>query len=315
MQDADAPSIAVILPCYNEALAIAGVVTAFRRALPGAAIYVFDNASNDGTAAAARVAGAIVKSEPRKGKGNVVRRAFADIEADIYVLADGDGTYDATSAPAMIERLVTQTLDMVVAVRAHSQEQAYRPGHVFGNRVFSFLFRRLFRSNFTDILSGYRVFSRRFVKSFPSGAQGFEIELEMSTHAALLRLPVDEILTPYHPRAEGSESKLNTYRDGARILRRMIRFLRLHRPRLVYVGLSVIFGLSATVLLVPIIVEFLRTGLVPRFPTLILSMALMLGSLILFVVGAILDAQANYFAETKRLAYLRAPAPDPLPKR
>ncbi len=243
------------------------------------------------------------------GKGNAVTRAFADIDADIYVVADGDGTYDAASAPMMIERLRREMLDMVVGVRSHSSAAAYRPGHVFGNRVFSGIFRSLFRTNYTDILSGYRVLSRRFVKSFPSRARGFEIEIEMSAHAALLRLPVAEIETPYGARATGAVSKLNTMRDGARILARMFRFLRLHRPRFVY-GLLGILGVGvAAILFLPILIEFMRTGLVPRFPTLIVSVAIGLGGFAAFAVGAVLDAQAQHFAETKRLAYLRLPPP------
>lgn len=303
------PSIVVILPCLNEEAAIASVIAKFRAALPSADIFVYDNASTDDTAGAAARAGAIVRKEPLSGKGNAVTRAFADIDADIYVVADGDGTYDAASAPAMIERLRRDTLDMVVGVRRHSSAAAYRPGHVFGNRIFSSIFRSLFRTSYTDILSGYRVLSRRFVKSFPSRARGFEIEIEMSAHAALLRLPVAEIETSYGERATGASSKLNTLRDGARILARMFRFLRLHRPRFVY-GLLGILGVGvAAILFIPIFIEFLRTGLVPRFPTLIVSVAIGLGGFASFAVGAVLDAQAQHFAETKRLAYLRLPPP------
>lgn len=296
--------IAVILPCLNEEAAIGAVVAAFRKALPAADIYVYDNASTDDTAGAAARAGAIVRKEPSPGKGNAVTRAFADIDADIYVVADGDGTYDAVSAPPMIERLRRDTLDMVVGVRAHSSAAAYRPGHVLGNRVFSAVFRSLFRTAFTDILSGYRVLSRRFVKSFPSRARGFEIEIEMSAHAALLRIPFAEIETSYGERAKGAASKLNTFRDGAKIMARMFRFLRLHRPRYVY-GLLGILGVGvAAILFIPILIEFLQTGLVPRFPTLIVAAAIGLGGFAAFAVGAILDAQAQHFAETKRLAYL-----------
>lgn len=303
------PLIAVILPCLNEEAAIADVIGGFRAALPNAVIYVYDNASTDETAEVAAKAGAIVRGEPTPGKGNALTRAFADVDADIYVVADGDGTYDAAVAPVMIERLRRHALDMVVGVRAHSSADAYRPGHVMGNRVFSAVFRSLFRTDYTDILSGYRVLSRRFVKSFPSRARGFEIEIEMSAHAALLRLPVAEIETPYGARAAGDASKLNTVIDGARILRRMFRFLRLHRPRFVY-GLLGILGVGvASILFIPIFVEFLRTGLVPRFPTLIVAAAMMLAGLAAFVAGAILDAQAQHFAETKRLAYLRLPPP------
>lgn len=309
MSEAQPPEIAVILPCYNEAAAIAGVVADFRTALPEARIYVFDNASTDDTARIAAAAGAIVRCEPLRGKGNVVARAFADVDADVYVMADGDGTYDAGAARGMVDALWRERLDMVVGVRAAAQEGAYRAGHALGNRAFSVIFRRFFRSNFTDILSGYRVFSRRFVKSFPSRAAGFEIELEMSAHAALLRLPCREIETAYGARVEGGASKLDTWRDGLRIFRRMLKFLRLHRPRLVYGLLGALSGLFGIAVLLPIIVTYLDTGLVPRFPTLIVAIGILIGALLLFLAGAILDAQAQHFAETKRLAYLRAPAP------
>ncbi|MEL7490291.1 MAG: glycosyltransferase [Pseudomonadota bacterium] len=302
-------SVAVILPCYNEEAAIADVVADFKSALPEAAIYVFDNASTDDTASVAESAGALVRTEPKRGKGNAVRRAFADVDADIYVMADGDGTYDAASAPELINALRRQSLDMVVGVRRTQAQAAYRPGHVLGNRVFSGMFRYLFRSEFTDILSGYRVFSRRFVKSFPSTSKGFEIELEMSTHAALLRLPTAEIPTDYSERAEGGESKLNTYTDGLRILRRMLSFLRLHRPRFVYGVLAIIAALIAIILATPVVMEYFRTGLVPRYPTLIVASAIMLAAFVLFAVGVILDSQARYFSETKRLAYLRIKPP------
>lgn len=305
----------MILPCYNEETAIAGVVAEFRKALPDAQIYVYDNASTDGTSAAARAAGAIVRTETTKGKGNAVRRAFADIDADIYVMADGDGTYDAGSAPAMIEAMRRETVDMVVGVREQQGDAAFRPGHVLGNRAFSFLFRRLFRFEFADILSGYRVLSRRFVKSFPSTSKGFEIELEMSTHAALLRAPVREMPTKYGARIKGGASKLNTWFDGWRILRRMMTFLRLHRPLFVFGTFSVIGATISIVLAAPLLLEYLDTGLVPRFPTAILAASMMLAAILVFFVGVILDAQARYFSETKRLAYLgiappSAPAAD-----
>ena len=306
------PTVAVILPCYNEEAAIAGVVTAFREALPDADIYVYDNASTDDTSVVATSVGAMVRIEPMKGKGNAVRRAFADIDADIYVMADGDGTYDAASAPVLINCLQRETLDMVVGIRETQVDAAYRPGHVLGNRVFSGLFRNLFRSEFTDILSGYRVFSRRFVKSFPSTSKGFEIELEMSTHAALLRLPTKEVTTPYGERTEGGESKLNTFSDGFRILRRMMSFLRLHRPRFVYGLLAIAGALLSIILAIPLVIEYLETGLVPRLPTAVLATSIMLAAFLMFAMGVILDSQARYFSETKRLAYLRIPPP-PLP--
>jgi glycosyltransferase involved in cell wall biosynthesis len=302
-------SIAVILPCFNEEAAIGDVVAQFRKVLPQAAIYVYDNASTDGTAAAARAAGAIVRLETIKGKGNAVRRAFADVDADIYVMADGDGTYDAGAAPAMIEALRRETVDMVVGVREQQGNAAYRPGHVLGNRAFSLLFRRLFRFEFADILSGYRVLSRRFVKTFPSTSRGFEIELEMSTHAALLRAPVREMPTKYGARAVGGESKLNTWVDGWRILRRMMTFLRLHRPLLVFGSIAVVGAVASIILAAPLALEYLETGLVPRFPTAILAASMMLAAILVFFIGVILDAQARYFSETKRLAYLRIPPP------
>ncbi len=301
--------VAVILPCLNEETAIASAVAEFRKALPAASIYVYDNASTDGTARVAGAAGAIVRAEPVPGKGNALSRAFADIDADIYVVADGDGTYDASVAPVMIELMRSDTLDMVVGVRAHDDAAAYRPGHVFGNQVFSGIFRSLFKADYGDILSGYRVLSRRFVKSFPSRARGFEIEIEMSAHSALLRLPVAEVETTYAPRKAGSVSKLNTFRDGARILARMFRFLRLHRPRFVYGLLGIFCSGVAVILFIPIFIGFLQTGLVPRFPTLIVSAALGIVGVGVFFAGAILDAQAQHFAETKRLAYLRLPPP------
>ena len=303
------PDVAVILPCYNEGAAIARVVAAFSKALPDARIYVYDNGSTDDTVARAAAAGARVRVETEKGKGNAMRRAFADVDADIYVMADGDGTYDAGAAPGMIARMCAETLDMIIGVRAHRNEEAYRPGHVFGNRAFSFLFRRFFASRFTDILSGYRVLSRRFVKSFPMGAKGFEIELEMSAHAALLRLPSAEVETAYGARGEGSTSKLKTYRDGAAILQRMFRFLQLYRPRVVYGALGLASAFIAFMLAGPVVVEYFQSGLVPRFPTLIVAMAFVIAAVIFFMVGVILDAEAQYFAETKRLAYLREPPP------
>ncbi len=306
------PRIAVILPCYNEEAAIAGVVADFRAALPGADIYVYDNASSDATARLAREAGAIIRTEPMKGKGNAVRRAFADVDADIYVMADGDGTYEAAAAPTMIEALRAGPLDMIVGVRAGETGGAYRRGHVLGNKTFSYLFRRLFRLELSDLLSGYRVLSRRFVKSFPSVSKGFEIELEISTHAALLRAPVKEIETHYGVRVEGGESKLHTWSDGARILRRMLTFLRQHRPFLVFGLIGAAGAVLAALLAAPVIMEFLETGLVPRLPTAILATGVMLAAIIMVVVGVILDAQARYFSEMKRLQYLQIPPPQAL---
>ena len=303
--------VAVILPCRNEAIAIGGVVQSFQAALPSARIYVIDNASTDDTASIAADAGAEVRYEPRPGKGNAVRRAFADIDADVYIMADGDGTYDAARSREMVDQLVRDSLDMIVGVRFHDEGAAYRPGHVLGNRMFNFLFRTFFFEPYTDILSGYRVLSRRFVKSFPLAAAGFEIELEMAAHAALIRAPSAEVKTAYAARPPGGESKLRTLKDGTMILRRMFRFLRLHKPRLVYGVIGAIGMAGVAALVVPIVLEYLQTGLVPRFPTLIVASALMVVVVQLLVAGIILDAQAQYFAETKRLAYLRIPAVSP----
>ncbi len=305
----DAMRLAVILPCHNEAAVIADVVRDFQAALPEAHIFVYDNASTDETADQATRAGAEVRFEGVKGKGNAMRRAFADIDADIYLMADGDGTYDAKAARALINVLIDEGLDMVVGARRADADAAYRAGHAMGNQVFSYLFRRLFRSHFTDVFSGYRVFSRRFVKSFPLNAKGFDIEIEMATHSALLRLPTKEMPTSYGARAAGSASKLRTWRDGFAILRRMFRFLRLHRPRFVYGILAMMTGLNAMILVTPVLLEYLSTGLVPRFPTLIVSVALMVAAVIFFVVGVILDAQAQNFAEMKRLVYLQQSPP------
>jgi glycosyltransferase involved in cell wall biosynthesis len=309
--NASAPRIAVVLPCYNEAAAIAGVIADFQTALPEATVYVFDNASSDDTAARAREAGALVRREPRKGKGNALRRAFADVEADIYVMADGDGTYEAAAAARLVAHLIEGSLDMVVGARRPDGDAkaAYRPGHVLGNRVFSYLFRRLFYLELTDLLSGYRVLSRRFVKSFPSVSTGFEIELEISTHAALLRAPTLEVSTAYGARKLGSASKLNTLVDGAKILRRMLTFLRQHRPFEVFGTLALSGVFAAIGLMWPVFVEFLQTGLVPRFPTVILATGMVLCAAILAVLGVILDHQARYFSEMKRLHYLQTPGP------
>ncbi len=301
--------IAVILPCLNEEAAIASVVIEFKAALPNARIFVYDNASTDETARVAAEAGAQVRTELCRGKGNALRRAFADLDADIYVIADGDGTYDAMNAPQMIDIMMQESVDMVVGVRTHQDDAAYRPGHVFGNRAFSYLFRLFFKAEYADILSGYRVLSRRFVKSFPSVSTGFEIETEMSAHAAYLRLPVREIMTHYKARADGDKSKFNTLSDGIRILRRMQTFLRLYRPLVVFGMIALLGAIVSITLAIPLIDEYIRTGLVPRLPTAVLSASMMVSALIVFVVGVILDAQARYFAERKRLSYLTYPPP------
>jgi glycosyltransferase involved in cell wall biosynthesis len=301
--------IAVLVPCYNEALAIGKVVKDFRAALPTATIFVFDNNSSDGTVQAARAAGAEVFLEPHQGKGHVVRRMFTDVEADIYVLVDGDATYDAPSVRAMIERLLTERLDMVVAVRVDQDEAAYRAGHRTGNRLLTGFVTQVFGRAFTDMLSGYRVFSRRFVKSFPVLSGGFEIETELTVHALELELPVAEIETPYYARLEGSASKLNTWRDGFRILFTVFKLYRTERPLAFFGLLGVVLGVISLGLAVPVLVTFLETGLVPRLPTAVLSTGLMLLAFLLIAAGLILDTVTRGRREVKLFAYLAQRAP------
>jgi glycosyltransferase involved in cell wall biosynthesis len=298
------PHIAVILPCYNEADAIRGVVEAFRRALPDAAIYVFDNASTDATAAEAIAAGAIVRPVYQRGKGNVVRQAFARVEADVYVIADGDGTYDAARAPEMVRALIEGDLDMVVCTREHDAADAYRRGHVAGNRVFNTIVRVLFGRVFVDIFSGYRVFSRPFVKSFPALATGFETETEMSLHAIQLGLPCAEIPTRYAPRMEGSASKLKTYRDGLRILWFIIRLVKHTRPLAMFATLGAIAALLAAVIGLPVVLTYLETGLVPRLPTAVAAASLVIIGAVSMATGVILDGVSYAQKESKRLAYI-----------
>jgi hypothetical protein len=302
-------SVAVLVPCFNEEVAIGKVVRDFRAALPGAAIYVYDNNSRDGTADAARAAGAIVRTEPLQGKGNVVRRMFADIEADIYVLVDGDDTYEAAAAPAMVRLLVENRLDMVNGARVTGIEAAYRPGHRFGNAVLTGIVARIFGNRVSDMLSGYRVFSRRFVKSFPALAAGFETETEFTVHALELKMPIGEVPTTYKDRPAGSTSKLSTWRDGFRILRTILVLVKEERPlpffALIGTGLLVLgVGLS-----VPVVIDYLRTGLVPRLPTAVLSTGLVLLSFLSFACGLILDTVTRGRKEAKRMAYLAIPAP------
>jgi len=300
--------IAVLLPCYNEEAAIGQTVAGFRAALPEARIYVYDNNSADRTRELAAAAGAIVRSERMQGKGNVVRRMFADIEADVYVMADGDATYDAAAAPELVRRLVGEQLDMVVGARKSEVEAAYRRGHRFGNRMLTGMLARIFGRTFTDILSGYRVFSRRFVKSFPALARGFETETEISVHALELAMPVAEIVTAYGARPEGSHSKLSTYRDGWRILRTILHLFRIERPVLFYGGFAAFLAALAVVLAVPLVVTYAETHLVPRFPTAILVTGLMIVAVISFAVGLILDTVVRGRREVRRLAYLALPA-------
>ncbi|MBU3078895.1 glycosyltransferase family 2 protein [Sphingomonas quercus] len=303
------PRVAILLPCWNEEAAIGRTVAAFRASAPDAAIYVYDNNSSDGTMAAARAAGAIVRSERMQGKGHVVRRMFADVDADIYVLADGDLTYDAAALPQLIDRLVDEQLDMVVGARKSEVELAYRRGHRLGNRLLTGMLARLFGRSFTDILSGYRVFSRRFVKSFPVLSSGFEIETEISVHALELRMPVAEIVTAYAARPEGSASKLSTYRDGWRILNTILTLFRVERPVLFFGGLGLLLILVALVLAEPLAETYLATGLVPRLPTAVLATGLTIVAFLCFFTGVILDTVVRGRREMRRLAYLAHPAP------
>jgi glycosyltransferase involved in cell wall biosynthesis len=304
-----APRIAVLLPCYNEAAAIGRTVEQFARALPDATVYVFDNNSTDGSDTVALAAGAVVRRVRQQGKGHVVRRMFADVDADIYVMADGDATYDAAAAPALIAAMLADRLDMVVGARTSEVDAAYRRGHRVGNRLLTGLLRQLFGRSFTDILSGYRVFSRRFVKSFPVLSGGFEIETEMSVHALELRMPVGEIVTAYAARAEGSHSKLSTFRDGWRILRMMIELYRMERPLWFFGFLAGLVVLLGVFLGIPVVVTWLETGLVPRFPTVIAIVGLGILAALSITAGLILDTVTRGRQEMKRLAYLAHPAP------
>jgi glycosyltransferase involved in cell wall biosynthesis len=305
----DHAKIAVLVPCYNEEVAVAKVVGDFRAALPGATVYVFDNNSTDNTAAAARAAGAEVFQERHQGKGFVVRRMFTDVEADVFVLVDGDATYHAPSAPAMVERLLTDRLDMVVGNRIDQEEAAYRAGHRTGNRLLTSFVAYVFGPSFKDMLSGYRVFSRRFVKSFPVLSGGFEIETELTIHALELGLPAAEIDTPYYSRPVGSASKLNTWRDGFRILRTIVNLYRAERPLMFFSAIGLLLALASIGLAVPIVVTFLETGLVPRLPTAILSMGLMMLASLSVAVGLVLDTVTRGRREMKLLAYLAHRAP------
>jgi hypothetical protein len=296
--------LAVLIPCFNEAASIERVVRDFKAALPGARILVFDNNSTDDSAAVAARAGAEIRHVPQQGKGNVVRRMFADVEADIYVLVDGDATYDAGSAAALIDRLLDGGLDMVVACRKESDAAAYRPGHRFGNRMLTEFVAHVFGRAFSDILSGYRVFSRRFVKSFPAIATGFEIETELTIHALELRMPIGEVETPYFSRQEDSESKLHTYRDGLRILSTIARLYQLQRPLAFFSALAALLAAVAVLLAVPILVTYMQTGLVPRLPTAILSTGLMILACLALTCGLILDNVTRGRQEMKRLLYL-----------
>ena len=297
--------IAVTIPCHNEAVAISGVVSAFANAIPEADIFVYDNVSTDGTAEIAKKSGAIVCTEPNKGKGNVVRRMFADIDADIYVIVDGDGTYDASKCSEMIRRLVDNNLDMVTATRkAINSKDAYRPGHIFGNWVLTRAVSYLFGHGFTDMLSGYRVMSRRFVKSFPIISKGFEIETEMTIHALQMRVPYEELETMYDSRPEGSESKLSTFKDGLRILKMIFLLFKEERPFQFFGLFSLFLFMISIILAIPIFITYSETGMVPRLPTAILSASLMILSFFSIVSGLILDGLSRSKLEVKRISYL-----------
>jgi glycosyltransferase involved in cell wall biosynthesis len=299
----------VLLPCYNEEAAIGATVAGFRTALPNAVIYVYDNNSRDGTREAAAKAGAVVRTERQQGRGHVVRRMFADVDADVYVMADGDLTYDPGAAPAMVDQLLAEQLDMVVGTRRHDASDAYRGGHVLGNKLFTGLLAGLFGRSFSDIFSGYRVFSRRFVKSFPVLSSGFEIETEMSVHALELRMPVGEVETVYLARPEGSHSKLSTWSDGWRILETIVTLYRVERPVLFFGTIAMLLLALAIILSIPLIVTYVHTGLVPRVPTAILVTGMTIVAVLSFFAGLILDTVTRGRREVRRLAYLSLAAP------
>jgi glycosyltransferase involved in cell wall biosynthesis len=301
------PTVAVLIPCHNEEITIERVVKAFSVAIPGCVVFVYDNASSDKTFERARSAGAVVRREPLPGKGNVVRRMFADVEADVFILVDGDDTYDAAAAPLLISKLLSESLDMVSASRVETNPNAYRAGHRFGNALLTSVVARIFKRNFKDMLSGYRVMSRRFVKSFPALSAGFEIETELTVHAMELRLPIAEVDTDYKDRPAGSASKLNTYRDGFRILMTIARLVKEEKPFEFFSVLAIVLALLSLFLGIPIFTEFLRTGLVPRLPTAVLATGLMTAALINFFCGVILQTVTRGRAEVKRLHYLFVP--------
>lgn len=299
--------IAVLVPCFNEEAAIGKVVEDFRAHLPGAAVYVYDNDSTDRTATVARTAGAVVRREMLRGKGNVVRRMFADVDADIYLLVDGDDTYDAASAPDLVATLVSEQLDMVNAARVTGIQAAYRPGHRFGNTMLSGMVAKVFGNRFEDMLSGYRAFSRRFVKSFPALSSGFEIETELTIHALELRMPTAELKTPYKDRPQGSASKLRTFSDGFRILRTIGMLIREERPFAFFSTAAAMLGGAALLLALPVLVTYERTGLVPRLPTAVLATGMMILAFLSLACGMILDTVTLGRREMKRMRYLEIP--------
>lgn len=298
------PSVAVLIPCFNESAAIGDVVRSFRGALPDARIYVFDNNSTDGSAELAAKAGAVLRAEARQGKGNVVRRMFADVDADVYVLVDGDGTYDATAAPRLVSSLVDGGYDMVAAARKPVEADSYRPGHRFGNRALTGIVAQVFGKPITDLLSGYRVLSRRFVKSFPALSSGFEIETELTVHALELGIPFLELEAAYFARAGDSKSKLSTWQDGWRILRTIVKLVRGERPLAFFGAIAVLAAVPALVIGVQLWLTFVETGLVPRFPSAILATGLMLTAFLSLVCGLVLETVTRGRQEMKRLAYL-----------
>lgn len=303
----DRPEVAILVPCLNEEAAIGRVVSEFRRVLPDAVVFVYDNGSTDRTAEVAREAGAVVRVEPMRGKGNAVRRMFADIEADIYILVDGDDTYDAESAPLLIRKLVEDSLDMVNAARVETHQDAYRPGHRFGNAMLTGLVNWFFGKRLTDMLSGYRAMSRRFVKSFPALATGFEIETELTVHALQLRVPMAEVRTPYRERPPSSSSKLRTIPDGIRIMRLIMRLIREEKPLEFFSTAALVLATASILLAVPVVREYLETGLVPRLPTAVLSMGLMLVSFLSLTCGMILATVTRGRNEAKVMQYLSYP--------
>ena len=304
------PDVAVLIPCHNEELTIADVVSDFRAALPSCRVYVYDNNSTDDTIARAKEAGAIVRTEQLQGKGNVVRRMFSDIGADVYLMTDGDGTYDPKIAPAMIRKITAESLDMVVGVRLpDDSDNAFRPGHRAGNKTLTNFVGWLFGHRFSDILSGYRAFSRRFVKSFPALASGFEIETELTIHALELKMPVGEVAATYAARPQGSRSKLSTWRDGFRIFATIIFLFKEVRPARFFGAIFGILALISLLLSYPLVVTYLQTGLVPRFPTAVLATGIMLLAFISGVCGIILDTVSRGRREAKRMVYLSMQAP------
>ncbi|MDM5178194.1 glycosyltransferase [Massilia sp. CCM 8695] len=302
-------SIAILVPCYNEELTVAAIVRDFNACLPQAVVYVFDNNSKDATVRLALDAGAVVRNVPLQGKGNVIRRMFADVDADIYIMVDGDNTYDASVAPQLAEKLVDEGLDMVVGTRVSTEQEAYRFGHRFGNRLLTGSVAAVFGNTFTDMLSGYRVFSRRYAKSFAAHSAGFETETELTVHALELRMPVAEVETIYRSRPEGSVSKLNTYRDGVRILWTIVKLFKTEKPLAFFSLAFFAFMLAAVGLAFPLLQTYLETGLVPRLPTAILSVALSLFGVISLNCGLILDTVTKGRIEQKRFAYLAISAP------